>query len=276
MNNGIKVGGLVCKVYDGLMQYLPHRRKYKVLTSLLIISLMTPLTSSAEISGRSIVASVEDILWGKTVQGEYEMKITTPHWERTLKMNVWMRRPEKSFIRILSPAKEKGIGSLRINNEMWNYLPKVERTLKVPPSMMLQPWMGSDFSNDDLVKESSVVDDYKHNMNITEQFNNQTIYRIESIPKPDAAVVWGKLVYMVRTSDLMPLRLDYFDERDRLIKTLTFSRIEKLDNRLIPTVWKMQSTAKPENSTTVKIIKAKFNQDIPEKIFTLRNLRKNR
>ena len=243
---------------------------------ILLTSLVATYISAAIPSGKEVIASVENRLWGKSVQGEYEMTITTPHWQRTLKMNVWMQRPEKSFIRILSPAKEKGIGSLRLNNEMWNYLPKVERTLKVPPSMMLQPWMGSDFSNDDLVKESSVVEDYKHKLVAIEQIDNQSVYRIESIPKPEAAVVWGKLVYRVRASDLMPLRLEYFDERDRLIKTLIFSDVKKINKRLLPTQWQMKPTAKPENSTMVRIINAEFDQLVPGKVFTLRNLRKNK
>lgn len=241
---------------------------------LMLVSFLSTTANSADISGKEVVTSVEKLLWGQSVQGQYEMTISTPYWQRTLKMRVWMERPEKSFIRLLSPAKEKGIGSLRLKNEMWNYLPKVERTLKVPPSMMLQPWMGSDFSNDDLVKESSVIEDYKHNLVATEEFNKQSVYRIELIPKPEAAVVWGKLVYRVRVSDLMPIKLEYFDERGRLIKTLIFSDVRQIGDRLIPTKWQMFPTAKPENSTTVRIKKVTFNQPISEKIFTLRNLRK--
>ena len=96
---------------------------------------------------------IEVLRWGKTVQGDYEMTITTPRWQRTLQLHAWMDRPKRSFIRILEPAKEKGIGSLRVGGEMWNYLPTVERTIKIPPSMMLQPWMGSDLTNDDLGRQ---------------------------------------------------------------------------------------------------------------------------
>lgn len=117
---------------------------------------------TAEPSGRDVIQRVETLLWGKTVQGQYEMTITTPRWQRVLGLRVWMDRPRRSFVRIVSPAKDAGIGSLRIGAEMSNYLPNVERVVKIPPSMMLQPWMGSDFTNDDLVKESSVLDDYAH------------------------------------------------------------------------------------------------------------------
>jgi len=201
--------------------------------------LMLPLFSPAqaeEPTGRDIVDHIEKLMWGKTMQGAMEMSVITPRWQRTLQLRVWLDRPERSFIRILSPAKEAGIGSLRIKSEMWNYLPNVERTIKIPPSMMLQPWMGSDFTNDDLVKESSVVDDYTHKVLGVEQEGGVGVYRVEAIPKPDAAVVWGKIVYRVRKSDLIPLRYDYFSERGELIRTMSFSEVRNIGATRFPPV----------------------------------------
>ena len=129
-----------------------------------------------EPTGRDILDRVERLLWGRTLQGDYEMTIQTPRWQRTLGLRVWMERPGRSFVRILSPAKEAGIGSLRIGAEMWNYLPNVERVIRIPPSMMLQPWMGSDFTNDDLVKESSILDDYTHKVLGTATVDGQEAY----------------------------------------------------------------------------------------------------
>ncbi len=247
----------------------------KLNTIILCLLLLLPFSRiSAAENADEIINQVEHLLWGKTVQGEYEMIIRTPYWQRTLKMKVWMKRPDRSFIRILAPAREKGIGSLRIKNEMWNYLPKVERTLKVPPSMMLQPWMGSDFSNDDLVKESSVINDYTKKLTGKENVGNQAAYRIELIPLPDAAVVWGKIIYFVRVSDRIPLKMEYYDERGNRVKTLSFSEVRELGGRKMPTRWVMQSTAKPDNSTTIVVNKVRFDSPIPDRIFTLRNLRK--
>lgn len=234
---------------------------------------MNGLVFAENPDGRDIVAEIEKKLWGKTSQGNYKMTITTPYWKRTLKMKVWMQRPDKSFVRILSPAKEAGVGSLKINNEMWNFLPKVERTVKVPPSMMLQAWMGSDFTNDDLVKESSMVEDYTHGAAVEENLKGVPVYRVESIPKPEAAVVWGKLAYVVRQRDLMPLSFEYYDERGRLIKSLILSDVREMDGRLMPTRWEMRSTDKPKNSTVIEISEIKFDRAIAGRIFTLRNLR---
>jgi outer membrane lipoprotein-sorting protein len=151
-----------------------------------------PPALAQEPDGRELVERVETLLWGKTLQGEFEMTIATPRWQRTLALRAWMERPKRSFIRILAPAKEKGIGSLRIGAEMWNYLPNIERTIKIPPSMMLQPWMGSDFTNDDLVKQSSAVDDYTQRILRTETADGAAAYVVEALPRPDAAVVWGR------------------------------------------------------------------------------------
>ena len=240
------------------------------------VAIPGPSDAATTLTGDAIVANVEKRLWGSTSEGEYEMTITTPHWSRTLKLLSWMQRPDKTFVRILSPKKEAGIGSLRIKNEMWNYLPKIERVIKIPPSMMLQPWMGSDFTNDDLVKESSMVDDYVHRIEATETVGGVAVYRIVSTAKPEAAVVWGKLVYRVRKNDLMPLSQQYYDERGELIKELTFSDVRQMSDRRIPTRWIMKPAKKPGSMTEIRIHKLRFNRPIAESTFTLRNLRRTR
>ena len=245
-----------------------------LLTGLIASQLLPRSGEPQELSGRDILDHVEKLMWGKTLQGSFEMSVITPRWQRTLQLKVWIDRPERSFIRILSPAKEAGIGSLRIKSEMWNYLPNVERTIKIPPSMMLQPWMGSDFTNDDLVKESSVVDDYTHKILGVDQEGGVAVYRVEAIPKPDAAVVWGKIVYRVRKADLIPLRYEYFSERGELIRTMTFSEVRAVGGHTIPTRWEMQPADKPSNKTVVAIKDALYDRPVDAEIFTLRNLQR--
>jgi len=230
--------------------------------------------SAQEPIARDIVERVEVLLWGKTVQGDYEMTITTPRWQRTLALRAWMDRPKRSFIRILEPAKEKGIGSLRIGAEMWNYLPNVERTIKIPPSMMLQPWMGSDLTNDDLVKSSSLIDDYTHTILREEAVAGAPAYVLELIPKPDAAVVWGRILYWVRKSDFMPLKQEFYSERGELVRTLTFSDVKPMGGRTIPTRWELRPADKPGNMTTFVIKSALYDKPIDTDIFTQRNLQK--
>jgi outer membrane lipoprotein-sorting protein len=228
---------------------------------------------AVEPDGREILDRVEKLLWGQTVQGRYEMHITTPGWKRSLQLAVWMERPDKSFIRILAPAKEAGIGSLRIKTEMWNYLPNVERVIKIPPSMMLQPWMGSDFTNDDLVKESSITDDYTHRILNTGGTEQSEVWQIEALPKPNAPVIWGKIIYTVRRVDFMPLKQEFFSERGDLIRVLTFSDARPVGGRTIPTRWEMRSQLKAGNVTTIVVKDAVYDRPVDAGIFTQRNLR---
>lgn len=247
---------------------MPH---LVLVAALGVFAVAHPLVAQ-EPSAHDVVDRAEKALWGSTIQGQLTMTVTTPRWERTLELESWMERPRRTFIRILAPAKEAGIASLRIGSEMWNYLPTVERTIRIPPSMMLQPWMGSDFSNDDLVKESSMVDDYTHRFLGTDTTGGVAVYVIEALPKPDAAVVWGRLVLRVRQADFLPVRFEYYDERGSLIRVLTYSDIRPIGGRSIPTRWEMRPTAKPGNVTTVILKRATFDAPIPAEIFTQRNL----
>jgi outer membrane lipoprotein-sorting protein len=243
---------------------------------LLLAAMLVVATHAAseEPDARDIVDRVEVLIWGRTVQGDYEMTIITPRWQRTLQLRAWMDRPRRSFIRILEPAKEKGIGSLRIGAEMWNYLPNVERTIKIPPSMMLQPWMGSDLTNDDLVKSSSVIDDYTHRILREEVVAGAPAYVLELMPKPDAAVVWGKIIYWVRKGDFIPLKQEFYSERGDLVRTMTFSEVRPMAGRTIPTRWELRPADKPGNMTTFVVKSALYDQPIADEIFTQRNLQK--
>jgi outer membrane lipoprotein-sorting protein len=223
--------------------------------------------------GREVVERVEQLLWANSMQGEFDMRIVTPRWERTLSLRIWMDRPRRSFVRVLAPAKEAGIGSLRIGSEMWNYLPAVERTLKIPPSMMLQPWMGSDFTNDDLVKQSSAINDYSQNVLGQDVVDGQPVWKVEALPRPEAAVVWGRIVYWVR-KDLIPLRQEYFSDRGELVRVMSFSDVRAVGGRTIPTRWEMKPLGKPGNSTAIVVKDAQYNVAIDEEIFTQRHLQK--
>ena len=150
----------------------------------------------------------------------------------------------------------------------------IERTIKIPPSMMLQPWMGSDFTNDDLVKQSSAVDDYTHRVLRTEVLNGAASYVIESIPKPDAAVVWGKILYWIRQADTIPLKQYYYNERNELVRVLTFSDVGPMGGRTIPTKWEMRPVNDPGHATVIVVKAARYDQPIDDERFTQRNLQK--
>lgn len=218
----------------------------------------------------SAIALMEDLLWSKSSQGRYEMVIETPYWRRTLELDVKMQRPDRSFVRVLSPVKERGIGSLRLGSEMWNYIPKIDRVVKIPPSMMLQPWMGSDFSNDDLVKQTSLRDDYSHRIGAE---TRDELMHIVSTPKPGAAVVWGRVESWIEPDTGIPHRQTYFDEAGAAVRELSFSDVRTMDGHTLPTRWEMRPLNGENKRTQVLIQRIEFDLELDPAWFTQRQLR---
>lgn len=233
-----------------------------------------PLSAAAaDPAPTEIIRKTDSLLRGNTSNAQFEMTVSTPNWSRTLKGESWSSNSwEKAFIRISSPAKEAGTGSLKIGNEMWNYVPKVERVIKIPPSMMLQGWMESDFTNDDLVKESSIVNDYTHRILRNETVRGDEAWVLELLPKPQAAVVWGKQVIWARKSDFVPLRQEFYDEKGKLVRVLSFSQIENIGDRNYPHRWEMESLEKTGHKTVLRYSVMKINGPVDEGMFSLKKL----
>jgi len=230
-----------------------------------------------QISPEEIIQSYDELMRGESCQGDFTMIITTASWQRKLELTVFTKGKEKTLIRINSPAKEKGITTLRIKNEMWNYLPAVEKTIKIPPSMMLQPWMGSDFSNDDLVKENSIVDDYYHQIIEETKIDGYDVYVIKSIPKPTAGVTWDKRIFWIRKDGYIPIREEFYAKNNKLIKVLEYSQVKKISDRIIPTRWEMVSKIKNDHRTIIIVNdNVKYNEPINDNIFSLQSLKSNK
>jgi outer membrane lipoprotein-sorting protein len=181
---------------------------------------------------------------------------------------------EYSLIYITAPAKEKGQVFLKRNSEMWNWVPSIDRMIKIPPSMMMQSWMGSDFSNDDLVKESSLVKDYEHKLLGKEQLEGYECYKIELIPHEDAAVVWGKIIMWISSKDLLWLKAEYNDEDEELVNTEILSDIKQMDDRIMPTHLEMIPADKPGHKTIMVFEDIDFNIDIDESFFSIQNMKR--
>ncbi|MBU0580568.1 MAG: outer membrane lipoprotein-sorting protein [Candidatus Margulisbacteria bacterium] len=208
---------------------------------------------------------------GTTSQGEYEMIVKTKRWKRTMRMNYWSQGTEKSFVLVTYPARDKGTTFLKLKNEMWQYVPKIERTIKIPPSMMMQSWMGSDFTNDDLVKESSIVEDYDGK--ILSQDN--TSWKIELIPKEEAAVAWGKVIVWIDKKTYLPTKEDFYDEEGVLVRIMRFEDVKKSGNRYYPEKMYLepQTEDKEGNSTTFIVKSIVFDEPIKEGLFSLKSLK---
>jgi len=239
---------------------------------MIFLVLYAPAPSlAADIDAKNVIQKVQDLMRSNTSIARYNMQIQTAGWQRSIRFDAWDDRVGKRFfIRVLSPHKEKGTAWLKSGKNLWMYLPKLERDIRIPASMMLSSWMGSDFSNDDLVKMDSVIVDYEHRT-LSKDGSSITI---ESVAKPDAPVVWGKIIHVV-SHEGIPLSDDYYDEHGVHIRHLDFSEVAVIGGRRIPTLWTMQPLSDIGKKTLLKLEKATFDEPIPEPVFTRVNLRRN-
>lgn len=221
-----------------------------------------------------IVNHVDKLYRSSTSYGEMEMQIETPDFKRTMKLKTWSEGMKKTFITILEPKKDAGTSTLRVDNEMWNFFPNINKVMKVPPSMMMGSWMGSDFTNDDLVKESTLLDDYTSKFAANPP--DKEHYYIELTPKANTATVWGKIVVKVAKANLMPVTQEYFDEKGKKIRVMNFKEIKELGGKKIPTVMELVSLTKQGNRTMIIYKDAKFDIKLEDDVFSLRNLQKKR
>ena len=253
---------------------------HAVCLALFLLMFIDPISVMAEnspskVDVKAIVQRIDELYRSQTSHADMEMQIVTPHWERTLALEVWTKGMDRTFILISSPKKEKGVATLRIRNEMWNYLPKTNKVMKVPPSMMMGSWMGSDFTNDDLVRESSMLEDYTYQVITPEDAEPEHLY-LQLLPKEDSPIVWGKLIVAVQESDLIPVWQHFYDESGRLMRVMNFKDVKPFDGKTVPSVMEIIPQNKDGHRTVVRFVDAEFDKPLDDKIFTRRNLRKKR
>ncbi|OGI08168.1 MAG: hypothetical protein A2Y40_08065 [Candidatus Margulisbacteria bacterium GWF2_35_9] len=235
---------------------------------IILISLMA--TAYSGMTTEEIIYKAESQMRGNTSYMKMSIIIKNDRWDRNIQLESWSEGTKKSFIKIIYPEKDKGVTFLKLNTDMWQYIPKIERTIKYPPSMMLQSWMGTDFSNDDLVKESSIVNDYDKKM-LSEDENS---YTIELMPRPDSSVTWGKIIEYIDKKTMLPVWAKFYDEDGVLIRSIKYENVVKLQDRFFPKKWIVEpgTDDKKGNLTIMTIENMSFNNPLPQDIFTLKSL----
>jgi len=246
--------------------------KTKHLIVFLLIMALGSVSASAQ-DATEIVNKANELMRGQSNESVMTMKIIRPKWERTLQFKGWSKGTEYSLIYVLAPAKEKGQVFLKRGKEIWNWVPSIERMIKIPPSMMMQSWMGSDLTNDDLVKESSIVEDYSHKIIGEEKIDGYDCYKIELIPKEDAAVVWGKIITWISKEHYYTLKNEYYDEDGYLVNVETLSKIKKMGDRTLPTYYEIVPVDKKGHKTTMEFNDVKFNVPIKDSFFSIQNMK---
>ena len=221
---------------------------------------------------RELVKRAEDRARGKTSFAGLTIQIVRPTWTREMTLKAWTKGNDYTLILIGSPAKDKGTAFLKRKKEVWNWLPSIERTIKLPPSMMSQNWMGTDFTNDDLVKEASILDDYTHRLIGEEMVDGRECYKVEMIPNPEAAVIWGKVMVWIDKKDYLMLKSLYYDEENMLVNTMLAGEVKLLGGRLLPSRMEMIPADKPGNKTILIYRQLEFDRHIPDDFFSTQNM----
>ena len=221
-----------------------------------------------------LLDGVDDVQRGESSTARMSMHVKTKRWERTMVMQTWSRGEDNSLIKIVAPAKEAGTATLMVDDNIWNYLPKVDRTMKVPSSMMSGAWMGSHFSNNDLVRSSRLADDFTFVLKEEPKADGTGQWVIECVAKPDAPVVWGKVVVKVRGEDRIPSEITYWDEDAVLVRTMEFLDIEDIQGRKVPMRMRLVPADSPEEFTEITYESLEFDPDLPASTFTLQSIRK--
>ena len=236
-----------------------------------------PTAPAADLDIKDLVDRANKALRGDSSRGRLTMTIETPEWKRSLEVEGWNKDRAMAFIVIRAPAKERGETTLRRKNEMWLWMPKVERVIKIPPTMMHAAWQGSDFTYEDIVKADSIVKDYTHRLLSTKHEDGRVVYRIEATPKPDAPVVWGKVLTDVALYDdqsVVPLLEEDYSERGELIRTITLSDVRILGGRRVPSKLVCVPSRKKGQSTTLVYRELEFDLPLQDDFFSYQRLQK--
>ena len=225
---------------------------------------------------KEILRKAEDNFRGSSSIGEIKMTIVRPSWTREFSMKFWNKGEEYSLMLLTAPVRDKGTSFLKRNKEIWNWQPSIDRVIKLPPSMMMQSWMGSDFTNDDLVKSSSTLNDYTQKVTGEEEIEGRMCYVLELIPNEDAPIVWGKIKTWIDKESYLQLRSEFYDEDDYLVNTLTSSNLKMMDGRLIPTKMEVIPEEDQNNKTIIEYVDIQFDKDIKDSFFSVQNMKRIR
>ena len=247
--------------------------KLKIIVTFILFKIFfSTCASASNLDPEIILNNVDDVYRSNASHGILTLSVKTSNWQRSLTLEQWSKGNDMHLLKVLKPKKEKNLATLRVDKNVWNYMPKVKRVVKIPSSMMSSSWMGSHFTNDDLVKQSRMVIDYNFSITYEGLRDGADIVEISCIPKKNAAVVWGKVEVIVYRNDFIPLNIVYYDEDLKLSRTLKFSNIQVLGGKKIPLQMKMVPIDEPEESTTILWEKINFDLTIKDDFFSLRKL----
>lgn len=238
------------------------------------LAMLLLFSTQSQQDATAIVKKANEKMRGNSMEAEMTIRTIRTNWSREMKCKIFLKGNDLSMVLIESPAKDKGISFLKRKKELWNWIPTLERVIKMPPSMMAQSWMGTDFTNDDLVKESSIVEDYTHVIIADTMVQERECYKIQMIPKEQAAVVWSKVVLCIDKKDFIEMNSQFYDEDGKLVNSIYSYDIKWMNNRLIPTRFEVIPADKKNQKTEMIYNKIIYNKEIDDNFFSIETMKK--
>lgn len=217
-----------------------------------------------------LLRRIDDLYQSRASISVAELNVVTPRQTRSLRMRIWTRGEDHALVVIQAPSRERGTATLRVGNNLWNYLPHIARTIRIPESMMLASWMGSDFSNDDLVKESSYRRDFQSS--IVGRSTDPVGWLLRMQVRPGVVGRWKRIDMVVSDDGTVPIQARYYDRRDRLARTMSFEDVRTMDGHRIPTRLVMTPTNDTGHRTELRYTSIDFDADVPDSTFSLSRL----
>ena len=232
--------------------------------------------NAQDIAPQEIIKKSEEKLRGKYSQGEIKMTIVRPDWTRDIQMKSWSTGDDYSLILVTAPARDKGTAFLKRDKEMWNWQPKIDRVIKMPPSMMSQSWMGSDFTNDDLARANSRVEDFIQSIEGSEAVEDRDCWILQLIPKDEAGVVWGKIKIWIDKKEYIQMKSEFYDEDDYLVNTMIAKNIGEIGGRTLPKSMEVIPADEEGHKTIIEYLSLNFDKPIKDSFYSQQNMKRVR
>lgn len=257
---------------------LAHRVSVRGILAPLVISLALaaagpvwaqapPLPAQAD-----VVKHLDDLYRSKSSIGTFTMEVKTKNYERTMTMEQWSIGQDEALIVIRKPEREAGTATLRTEQGLWNYAPRADRLIRIPSGLLSESWMGSHFTNDDLMRESSYDDDFDTTMSWVDE-GGRRLLQLSMVPKPDAAVVFTKIVFLLTGEGWLPVRADYYDEGD-VVRRMHFKDVKTYSGRKMPSVMEVIPEDKKGEFTRVRYDAMEFDVPVDRSLFTPRGVKR--
>ena len=244
------------------------------IAALLSASLIFPATAETDSRTKAILAEIDDLWRGQSSYSLATLRVQTKHYSRTMTLESWSKGKDQSLTRILTPLREKGTITLKSGNHIYTYLPKTDRTIRLSSSMMMGSWMGSHLTNDDLVKESRLEEDFDASITFEGKRNGQDVMEFTLIPKPDAAIVWGKVVIVIEADRHLPIEEVFFDEELNVSRTFTFTGLKQIAGKIRPTIMRITPADAPDEFTEFTFEEMTLNIPLDDSFFSKANLKR--